>query len=189
MADKGSLFAGSDDRYPVLAHRSPDTAVADFQTNLFQIFGHPWPTITVQAQAVLFPDMGQQNHVFTLTLADRAGTIGAIPPRADIHNLAQPFGRKSSTIFLDESKPHGFCPAKNMVALSATNGPLDRLLYASTLTLPSPHEAAGFLYAAWLLLVPDQIGQTAQAKSSDPAEPTGSVSKTQRQNRTQPVFA
>jgi hypothetical protein len=28
---------------------------------------------------VLFSDMGQQNHVFSLTWTDRARTIGAIP--------------------------------------------------------------------------------------------------------------
>jgi hypothetical protein len=30
--------------------------VTNFQTNLFQLFGHPRPAITVQAQAVLFSD-------------------------------------------------------------------------------------------------------------------------------------
>ena len=72
------VFMGSDDRNPVLSHQSADAAVADFQTNLFQLFGHPWPTITVQAQAVLFSNMGEQNHVFALTLADRAAPPGAI---------------------------------------------------------------------------------------------------------------
>jgi len=47
---------GSDDRYSVLAHQSSDAAVTNFQTNLFQLFGHPRPAITVQAKAVLFSD-------------------------------------------------------------------------------------------------------------------------------------
>jgi hypothetical protein len=68
--------------------------VTDFQADLFKLFRHPWPTITVQAQAVLFSDMDQQNHVFTLALTDGPGPIGAIASRTDIHDLAQPFGRK-----------------------------------------------------------------------------------------------
>jgi hypothetical protein len=95
IAVRGDLeFMGSDDRYSVLAHQSSDAAVANFQTNLLQLFRHPRPTITVQAQAVLYSDMGQQNHVFSLTWTDRAGTIGAIPTRTDIHDLTQPFGWK-----------------------------------------------------------------------------------------------
>jgi hypothetical protein len=52
------MFAGSDYRYVVLVHQTADSAVPDAQTNLFQLFGHPWPTITLQAQAMLLSNVG-----------------------------------------------------------------------------------------------------------------------------------
>jgi len=55
----------------------------------------------------------------------------------------------------------------------------------SFLANPSLRGAAGFTYAAWLLLFPGQTGQPAPAKPSDPVEPTGSASKSQCQNRMQ----
>jgi len=168
----------SDNGYPVLAHQTANPAVPYIQADLFQLFGHPWSPITVQAQAVLLSDMSQQNHVFALTLADRAGPIRAISPRADIHDLAQPFGWKPPPICFDKPEPHGFCHAKNIVALSPTNDPPDHLLYGSTLTLPSPRAAAGFPCAAWLLLFPGQVGQKAQVKLPDLAESIGSMLKT-----------
>ena len=36
------VFPCSDHRYAVLAHQTADTAVTDIQSDLFQLFGHPW---------------------------------------------------------------------------------------------------------------------------------------------------
>lgn len=76
--------------------------------------------ITLQAQAILLSNVGKQYNVFTLTPTIWAGSIGSIPTRADIHNLAQPFGRQHSPIFSDKLKPHGFWLAKNCVAFFNT---------------------------------------------------------------------
>ena len=53
------VFAGSDNSYTVLAHQSTNTAVADIKAQVFQFFGHSWPAIAAQRQAVLFSDVGQ----------------------------------------------------------------------------------------------------------------------------------
>ena len=71
--------------------------MTDFQADLFQLFGHTWPTITVQAQAVLFSNMGEQNHVFALTLADWAGSIGSIFVARAIWQSVEMLGKMSIT--------------------------------------------------------------------------------------------
>jgi hypothetical protein len=72
------VFAGSDNGNTVPAHQPPHTTVTNVQAKLFQFFGHSRATITLQAQAVLLPNMGQQNHVFTLTRAGRPITPGPV---------------------------------------------------------------------------------------------------------------
>jgi flagellar motor switch protein FliG len=65
------MFLGSDHRYVVLAHQTIDSAVADFKPQLFQFLCHSWPAIAAQRQAMLLSDMGQQQHILTLALAER----------------------------------------------------------------------------------------------------------------------
>ena len=74
------VFAGSDDLDPVLAHQPPNPAVSNVQPQFLQFLGHPGPPVTLQAKAVLFSDMGQKHHVFSLTLVI-ARTFQARKPR------------------------------------------------------------------------------------------------------------
>src|SRR5690606_7319740 len=92
----------------------------DIDTDLLQFLGHSWPALTAQAQARLFLEMRQNNHVRALSAAGRAAAESPQPARADVHDLTQPVGRKGPAMFFDEPKPHGFWLTKNC--------PLGRLL-------------------------------------------------------------
>jgi hypothetical protein len=78
IAVRGHLvFAGSDNRYTILAHQPTNTAMANIKAQFFQFFGHSGPTVAAQRQAMLFSDMRQQNHILALALANRTGPEGA----------------------------------------------------------------------------------------------------------------
>jgi len=53
------VFARSHDRYAVLTHQAAYAAMPNVQANFLQIFGHPWSTVTAQAEAGLFFDVRQ----------------------------------------------------------------------------------------------------------------------------------
>lgn len=97
----------------VLTHQPPDTPVPDIDANLLEFFGHPGPAMAAKAQPRLLLDVRQNDHVHVLPAAGRAAAKGSQPTRADIHHLAQPVDRESSTLFFDEPEPHGFWLAKN----------------------------------------------------------------------------
>ena len=65
-------FACSFNDDPVFAHQTPDTAMTNIDTNLFQSLRHPRPAIAAKAQTRLFLDMGQNDHVCALPAAGRA---------------------------------------------------------------------------------------------------------------------
>ena len=69
------VFTGSDDTKAVQTHQTAHATVTNPQTYFLQLLSHSWPPIAAEAQVMLFPDMGQQHHVVTLTLAD-----WAVPP-------------------------------------------------------------------------------------------------------------
>ena len=54
------VFACSNNGYAVLTYQTTDTAVPHIQASLFQLFSHPWPPVTAQAETRLFLDMGQK---------------------------------------------------------------------------------------------------------------------------------
>jgi hypothetical protein len=110
------VFTGSDNGYPVLAHQSADTAVTNIQTKLFQLFGHSRSAIAVQTQAMLLPDMGQQNHVFMLTKAGRPVAPGSVATWGDIHNPAKPLGGDAIAVLFNKYEPHLLWSAKKIVA-------------------------------------------------------------------------
>ena len=61
---------------PILAHQPPDTPVPHIDADLLQLFGHPGAAIAAKAQARLFLDMGQNDHVCVLPAAGRAAAKG-----------------------------------------------------------------------------------------------------------------
>ena len=75
--------------------------------DLLQFFRHPRPAIAAKAQARLFLDMGQNNHVHALPAAGRTAAEGPQATRADIHHLAKPICRKGTYVFFDKPEPHG----------------------------------------------------------------------------------
>ena len=86
-------------------------------TNIYpdplQLLGHPRPAMAGRAQARLFLDMGQNDHVCALPAAGRAAANGPQATRADVHHLTQPFRWKAAAVFLNEPEPDGFWLAKN----------------------------------------------------------------------------
>ena len=79
--------------------------MAHINPNFLQFFGHSRPAIAAQAQARLFLDMGQNDHVCVLPAAGRAAAKGPQATRADVHHLTQPIRCKAAAMFLDEPKP------------------------------------------------------------------------------------
>ena len=65
---------------------------------------------------MLFADMGQQHHVVTLTLADRAVPPSYVATRCDPQHAALAFDRNLLGMFFDKGKSHLLSPAKNTVA-------------------------------------------------------------------------
>jgi len=70
---------GSDNRYAILAHQSANPAMTNVQPQLLQFFGHSGAAVALQAQAVLLPDMGEQNQVSPLAAAGWVAPPGPIP--------------------------------------------------------------------------------------------------------------
>jgi hypothetical protein len=95
-----AVAACSDERETTYA------AVPDVQSQLLQLFGHARSTIALQAQAVLFTDMGQDHHIIVLTLAHRTPPPRTQPARCDLHNTAEKFYRPFFFPGFDERKPH-----------------------------------------------------------------------------------
>ena len=108
-------FAGSFNDDPAVTHQPPDPTVTNLDANLFQFLRHPRPAIAAKAEARLFLDVCQNNHVHALPAAGRTAAEGPQATRADIHPLAQPVDRESTLMFFDEPEPHGFWLAKNTV--------------------------------------------------------------------------
>lgn len=88
----------------------------DIDTDLLQFFGHSEPAVAAQAQARLFLDMRQHNHIRALPAAGRPAAESPLSAWADVHDLTKPVDREGTALFLDEPEPHGFRPAKNWVA-------------------------------------------------------------------------
>ena len=66
-------FASPNDLYAILAHQSPDTALADADAQFVQLLGHARPAVAAQAQAVLVADMGQEHPITPLAM--RGGPV------------------------------------------------------------------------------------------------------------------
>jgi hypothetical protein len=95
---------------------------------LLTLFGHSRSTITVEAEFVLFPDMGQQNHVIALALTCETAPPCAITTSGYLQNLAHTANRKGLLPGLHECKPHHLWLTKKTVAF---------------LGFPSPHAVSG----------------------------------------------
>ncbi len=52
----------------VFLSNAPDAALANLKAQLIQFFGHAWPAVAAQAQAVLITDMRQEHHVTPLAM-------------------------------------------------------------------------------------------------------------------------
>ena len=101
---------------PVLTHQATDAPVTHIDTDLLQLLSHPWAAIAAQAQARLFLDVGQNDHIRALPAA--GGTVPESPQstRADIYYLTKSINREGPALFFNKPKPHGFWLAKNWVA-------------------------------------------------------------------------
>ena len=83
-------------RVIVFLSNAPDTPVPHIDTDFLQFFGHPGAAIAAQAQARLFFDVGQNDHVCVLPAAGRTAAKGPQFARADVHHLTQPLGWKAA---------------------------------------------------------------------------------------------
>src|SRR5690606_9177314 len=72
------VLARADWLDPIDLHQPPDPAFANIKPNLFEFHGHPRTTIATEAEAVLFPDMGQHFHIRPLPPTDRSRAPGTI---------------------------------------------------------------------------------------------------------------
>lgn len=61
-------LSAANDLNAILAHKSPDTALADADAQLLQLLRHAGSTVAAKAQAMLVADMGQEHHVAPLTM-------------------------------------------------------------------------------------------------------------------------
>lgn len=62
------VFLRSFDTDAILTHQPTGATMANVQAQLLQFLGHPWAAITAQAEARLFLDMRQNDHVGALPL-------------------------------------------------------------------------------------------------------------------------
>jgi hypothetical protein len=60
------------------------------QADVPQLLGHPWPTITAQAETGLFFDMRQGDQIGSLSAAGSAIAERPQTARADIHDMTHP---------------------------------------------------------------------------------------------------
>ena len=55
------LFAGPDHGYSALTHQTTNTTMANIQTDLLQLFSHPWPTVAAKAETILLLDVRKRD--------------------------------------------------------------------------------------------------------------------------------
>jgi hypothetical protein len=103
------VFAGSHYRYTVLTHplpgsclpanderETPNTSMANVRTDLFQLFGHPWPAIAAQAETGLLFDVRQRHQIRSLSAAGRVAAEGRKPRELTPTTLHNRFAGKQS---------------------------------------------------------------------------------------------
>ena len=116
------VFPRSDHRYIVLAHQTAGAAMPDIQTNLFQLFSHPWASVAAQAEARLLLDVRQRGQIRSLSATGVATAEGPQTTRNDVHDTTHPPNREYEQVLFDKLKPHGFWLAKNTVAFFRISG-------------------------------------------------------------------
>mgnify|MGYP003652564230 CR=1 FL=1 len=110
------MFPRSHYRYAVLTHQTPNTSMADVQTDLFQFLSHARATVATLVETRLFFDMRQGDQIRSLPAAGWTTAECPQTAHADVHNLTKARCRKRIPEFFDEPKPHGFWLAKTCVA-------------------------------------------------------------------------
>lgn len=55
----------------VFAHQTSHTTVTNLQTDLLQLFGHPWAALAAQAETRLFFDVRQRDQIRPLSATRR----------------------------------------------------------------------------------------------------------------------
>lgn len=73
-------FMGSDHVNAIIPHQSPYAPMPNAQADLLQLLRHMWASVAPQTEMMLFANMGQQDHILALALADRAITPSPEPP-------------------------------------------------------------------------------------------------------------
>lgn len=91
--------------------------MADVQAQLLQLFGHAWTAIAVQAEPPIFLNVGQNDHLGSLSLAGPAAAKGVQTAFIDIRHVTHPFGAEVIGVLFDDPEPHCFWPAKNSVGI------------------------------------------------------------------------
>lgn len=85
--DHAAREAELTEREARITHHATDAPMPDIDINLFLFLGHSWAAVAVQAQARLFFDMRQNNHIRALPATGRAAAESPQPASADAHNL------------------------------------------------------------------------------------------------------
>jgi hypothetical protein len=98
-------FLGSEDLDAVLTHQTDYAPVADAQPQFLQVFSHPWASAALQAQAMLFADVGEKDPIISLPLAHWAYPPRTTPPRCELHDTAEKFDGPSVFPGVDVGEP------------------------------------------------------------------------------------
>lgn len=94
-------------RDTALTHPPTDTAMPNLQVQLFQFFGHAWPTIAAKRSGEFFSDVRQDNQILLSALSQGTAVKCSIPSGTDIHDLTQRFRRQHVRVLYDESNLTG----------------------------------------------------------------------------------
>jgi hypothetical protein len=100
------VFACPDNAKAVHTHQTAHATVSNQQAYFLQFQSHSRPAITAQTEMILLADMGQQNHVVSLTFADRTVTPGPQATRCDPQQSAQAVNWDTPGMFFDKGKSH-----------------------------------------------------------------------------------
>ena len=98
----------SNDLNAVLAHQTPDAALANPQAQLVQFLGHARPAVAAKAQAVLIADVGQEHHVAPLSMRRWSMLPSPEAPLRHAHQTAQTAAGQAAAILGNILKLNGF---------------------------------------------------------------------------------
>jgi hypothetical protein len=77
---------------------APDTAVADMQAGVFQLFHHSFATMIARTETRLFFNVRHCNQIRPLPVAGKTAAERSQAARADIHDITRPSNGKCSLV-------------------------------------------------------------------------------------------